>query len=133
MTGSILIKPAYGTYSGTNIVLLYADTTITKSANLMEMPMPLSDSNLTDVFDFMGCTRKVNIDGTFTGNTGSIQGFAGSLFGLIQGGQTWSTLTTDAMAGSILVKTNDFSYDYVMGNPNSIKYSLKLIETTSTS
>lgn len=133
MTGSITIKPAYGTYSGTHITLMFADMSDSKAAGLMEMPFPLSDSNETDVFDFMGCTRKFSVNGTFPGNTGSIQAFVGSIFSLITGQQTYSSLFSPQISGSIIVKTSDVSYDYVRGNPNAIEFNMKFIQSSTSS
>jgi len=136
MTGSITITPAYGTYSGTAITFNNSDISIKKSANLMELPMPLSDSSDTDVFDFMGCTKKITLNGVFdAANNGSsaIIGFTGSVDSLIQGQQTYSTLKSINIAGSLIVKADNFNYDYLRGNPNSIRYNLTLIQTTTTS
>jgi hypothetical protein len=130
------ITPAYGTYSGNSIVLdngglvTIQNMTPKKDANLIVLPLPTSDSASTDVLDYMGVIKNIPINGTFIGNTGSIKGFVGSMYGLVQGAQTGSSFFVNEIEGSVICKVDSFGYNWVAGDPNRITWDMKIIESS---
>ncbi|MFQ5621280.1 MAG: hypothetical protein ACE5FT_05540 [Candidatus Nanoarchaeia archaeon] len=129
------IKPAYGTYSGNTITLTEVQVErANKKANLTTIPFPLSDSSQTDVFDYMGVTREVDIEGVHVATSiANLTGWLGSMMGLVQGAQTGSSLYVSTHIGSIIVKVWNFEYDWRGGNPLSVKWNMKLVESTAAS
>lgn len=109
--------------------------TISKNANLMIIPMPLSDSNSTDVFDYMGTTREITIEGNFnSSNTGSVLGFIGSIQAFVFGQQAYAWYNSDVIAGSIPVKVSYVNIEKAGGEPITfVKWNAKFTESTQTS
>lgn len=131
--GSIWIVPAYGTYSG-NVYDFGINTqeNIKKDSNLMIIPFPTMDSYATDVFDYMGVTKEITLNGVFiSDNLGSQTAWIGSMFGLIQGGQTGSTHYASPVIGSpFMVKVQNFEYTREMADISRLHWTLKLIESS---
>jgi len=77
--------------SNSNTLTLYnvVSEEIRKSSGVIEMPMPLSDSDEKFVFDLMGASREISIKGTVTaedvGGRANLWKYAHDLVGLADG------------------------------------------------
>ena len=137
--------------SGSNILTLFnIQSEVThKSANFIDLPMPVSDSNAKLIFDLMGTSREITIDGIVTSAdpVTSLANFASDLVGLknmtiqtlIYGGQDNTgngqkgyIYSSSVLGVNIQVYVQDASVTWSAGNPNSIHYSLTLYEAKGT-
>ena len=128
--------------SSTAILTLYNTQTegVTKSANLINLPMPTGDSDEIIVFDLLGVTRELKVRGRFTTSDGTINNFAKDLNSLVAGkqgdtggGQVGYDYTPQSTGVKITVYVNTVSWDFVAGEPNSLDYNISLIEAGSNS
>jgi len=107
---------------------------VKKDANLVILPLPMSDASKTDVFDYMGVTKTIDVEGIYVGNNiGSIAGWIGSMSSLVDGQQTGPSTYVSTIIGSNVIKIWYFNYDWIQGDPNKVSYSLRMIESTETS
>lgn len=145
------------TSSTSSTLTLYGvqSETIRKSANLLDFPMPTADSNEKLLFDLMGTSREITVEGIFVTGMGSITDsykYAADLAGLgnhslINGSQGNTTYqkpgydyTSEIMnrgnSGSVItirVYVNDVTITGEKGNPNSFNYSITLLECSGSS
>ncbi|KKK50691.1 hypothetical protein LCGC14_3122500, partial [marine sediment metagenome] len=85
-----------------------------KESVLAIMPLYLSDSDLTDVFDFGGTIKIINLTGVYTASTvSSLKTYINSIEALIQGHQDIDAgapyTFVDDLRGTIKVKILDFN------------------------
>ena len=101
-----------------------------KSAQLMMMTMPASDSNATLGFDFMGVEKTVSISGSASGTSGTMQTLRASLDALCNGEQTGHSLTCDFYP-TITVFVQEVETKLTEGVPyTKLDYRLQLVEGT---
>lgn len=114
---------------------LIIENTARKEAPLIPMPLYLSDSNLTDVFDFGGVIKTFTLTGTYTGTLAQQISFIDSIEAFLQGHQDTSAgypiTFTDDLRGTKKVKVMDFDSTKVEGQPTRITWTLKLVESSS--
>lgn len=109
---------------------------VSKEANLTALPLYLSDSDDTDVFDFGGVVRLVTLTGIRSDTTANLQTFVGEIMGLITGAQEPPDYPkdyhSDTLNATIKVKFLNVNYNYVAGDPRKIYYIIRMIESSST-
>lgn len=106
-----------------------------KESVLTVLPLYLSDSDLTDVFDFGGTIRLINLTGVFMGaDTAALKTWIDSVEALIQGHQDvdagYPLTLTDDLRGTIKVKIFDFDTTQTEGDPTKIIWALKLVQSS---
>ena len=90
----------------------------------------------TQVYGFAGVERKITFMGIFTGTKTQIDTFIDTIHALLDGqqspsgtGYTLASGATDLPANlSITVHLEDFSFNWGVDSPNTIDYTLKMIE-----
>lgn len=102
----------------------------TKDAQLFQMPMPASDSNMAIMLDLFGVNRTINIKGTFVDGDGSltIAQFIAELDAQANGVQSGKNYVsgTSGVTYTILVQTA--SWDVEEGAPTKVNYTINMIE-----
>lgn len=147
------------TDSGTATLTFYGvqSETINKTSGFIDLPMPVSDSNSKIMMDLMGTTRTIQIDGVATSSqVTNLYNYVNDLVGLrnsptaarntlifgeqgSNGGQAgWKYYPESLNRGRvtdiyITVYVTDVSVTSEAGNPNSIKYSVTMMECDATS
>jgi len=136
--------------SSSNVLTFYdiQDEEIAKNAGLIDMPMPTLDSNGKIVMDLMGTGREIVISGivgTADVGTGCLYKYAADIVGigphtLINGQQgttiygqyvyTPETLNRGNTGTQVTINVvvGDASIKGVKGNPESMEYSITLME-----
>lgn len=128
--------------SGSKILTLYniQSEDIRKSSGTIDLPMPTLDSNGKIIMDLMGASREISIDGIVTtsdvgeGNlfkyAQDIVGVSGTYNSLINGSQGTNQYTffSQATSQTINVCITDSNAKYEKGNPNSLSYSITMME-----
>lgn len=135
------------------------ECSIRKESNLTPMPLYLLDSNETDVFDYGGVVKTINISGVFIGTCGVVdcggltpaecealknaltiadcKAFITSCQSLIQGqqdtGSGYPISFVDDYRGTIKVKINECQTDTISGEPSIVRWSFKLVESSTNS
>jgi len=122
-----------------------------KSANFININLPLGDSEDTIIFNLLGTTRNIRLRGVVTSSDATVGDFVFDLNNLITGQQgdtgaddqvgyiytpqsiSGATGGTGTVAPEIRVFVNDVSWDFDAGNPGSIKYSITLFEASNKS
>ena len=99
------------------------------------MPLYLSDSDATDVFDFGGTTKIITLTGVYMGaNVAALKSFVDSVETLIQGHQDvqagYPLTFADDLRGTIKVKIFDFNSTFNEGSSTKIDWTLKLVEAS---
>ena len=104
---------------------------ITVDNSLIVLPRPSilgGDTSDVSVINLMGKTRRVTINGLFTGTTSEITAFITDMNAWVNSGfQDNATLTT-IHSGSFSVLCDSFTYDKNENTPNHITYTIELIE-----
>lgn len=144
--------------SGTNELILYGvqSEEIRKESGLIDLPMPVSDSDSKLAFDLMGTSRTISIEGIVaSSNVTNLYNYINDLVGLknypvaakavilsgnqgSNGGQVgWKYYPESLNIGRvtdiyITVYVTDVSVTREAGNPSSIKYNLTLMECSGT-
>jgi len=106
-----------------------------KESVLTVLPLYLSDSDATDVFDFGGTVKIINLTGVYMSDSPStLKSFIDSIEALIQGhqdtGAGYPLTFTDDLRGTIKVKVMDFDSTYSEGNKSRIDWTLKLVQSS---
>ena len=119
-------------HNGSTIIITENDCR--KEGVLTILPLYLSDSEDTDVFDFGGTIKTINLSGTFIGaSVAAVKTWVESIEGLIQGhqdvdaGAPWALV--DDLRGSLYVKVLDFSSTRMEGSPYTVNWALKLVQS----
>jgi len=110
----------------------------TKSSELDVMPMPLSDSDDTQAWDFEGATRNIRVTGQFTATSKSdlMTLFITPIEAIVNGNQSDTvTYHSDIYAaaggtGNFDVKLNSFSWRYMTTSLLIIEYDITMTESS---
>jgi len=133
--------------SGNYVLQLYGvqSEEIKKTAGVIEMPMPMSDSTDKLVFDLMGTGREITIEGLASNSEVDLQNYAKDLIGagndtLITGEQGNPANGTYTYSSESLNRSNtgtevtinvvitDVSAKIEAGHPNQLSYSITMVE-----
>ena len=114
---------------------LITENNCRKESILTALPLYLSDSDETDVFDFGGVTKIINLTGLFVGaNVAALKTFIDSVEALVQGHQDtdagYPLTFADDLRGTLKVKIFDFDSTFVEGDATRITWTLKLIQAS---
>ncbi len=106
-----------------------------KEALLTVLPLYLSDSDLTDVFDFGGTTKTINLTGIYLGaNIAALKTFVDSVEAYIQGHQDtdagYPLTFVDDMRGTIKVKIFSFNSTKLEGESTKVGWTMKLVQSS---
>jgi len=107
-----------------------------KESILTVLPLYFSDADETDVFDFGGTTKLINLQGSYSAaTTAAVKTWLDSVEALIQGHQDtdagYPLTFTDDLRGTIKVKIFDFDTAWTEGNPTRISWSMKLVQSST--
>lgn len=145
--------------SGSNKLYFYGvqSEVISKTSGLIDLPMPVSDSNSKIVMDLMGASRTIQLNGIVTtADVSNLYNYVNDLVGIkgyptsgkyvslfgeqgSNGGQAgWKYYPESLNRGRatdifITVYVTDVSVTSDAGNPNSINYSISLMECNASS
>jgi len=105
-----------------------------KEAILTVLPLYLSDSDETDVFDYGGTTKIITLTGIYIGaDVAALKTFIDSVEELIQGHQDvqagYPLAFVDDLRGSIKVKIFDFNSTFNEGQSTKIDWTIKLVQS----
>ena len=136
MANTTLIRYGYLTvtlHDGENSII--TESTSIKDSSLAIMPLYLSDSDETDVFDYGGAIKHINLNGIYIAtSTDDLKTWIEEVESLQNGHQDkdsgYPLLFTDDLRGSVKVKCLNFSSTAVGGQPAKITWSLKLVESS---
>lgn len=106
-----------------------------KESVLTVMPLYLSDSDQTDVFDFGGTIKTINLTGEYIADSiANLKSWLESIEALIQGHQDqqagYPLTLTDDIRGAVKVKILDFDTTFQEGEPTRITWTLKLVQSS---
>lgn len=109
-----------------------------KESVLTPMPFYTLDSDQTDVFDFGGVVKTINVSGVFIGTSNSdCITFKNAFEGLQQGHQDnisgYPITFVQDIIETIYVKIMDSEWTNVGGEPFIIRWNLKLVESSQNS
>ena len=100
----------------------------TKSSNLFQFPMPLSDSDKAILMDIFGTSRTITIEGLKTGELAALRTFVSDIETIQNGEQSGSTFVSSWTNSNKTVLIQDFTHTKVQADENKIGYNLTLIE-----
>jgi len=131
------------TLGGTNLGQVKRERHGIKSHDGMDiMPMPMSDSNSTLVFDYSGVVRTITIEGTYTDTSQAnlMNNFIVPIEAMKNGDQTspvtYHSDLLDASTsgqytnGNVSVYVDSFEWDYIEGEVLMIRYKIMMVEGT---
>jgi hypothetical protein len=111
-----------------------------KNAEIETLPLPLSDSSSTIVFDNEGTVRTISLTGRFTADTQAelMNDFILLVEGIVNGGQTLTKTTYHSdlydagtgKDGNFTCVIQSFSWTYSTESKNIVDYDIVLIEGT---
>jgi hypothetical protein len=112
------------------------DNDCRKESSLAVMPLYLSDSDDTDVFDFGGVVKTITFSGTYVAeNVAALKTWVDALEALQNGHQDTDTgypLTlVDDLRGTLKVKILYFNSTQVEAEPTKINWSLKVVQSST--
>jgi len=121
-------------HDGSNAIIIENDCR--KEAILAILPLYLKDSDETDVFDFGGTIKHINITGVYLGaDIDALKTWIDSVEGLIQGHQDnkagYPLVFTDDLRGTLNVKVLDFNSTFSDGTKTKIDWTLKLVHSST--
>jgi len=121
-------------HDGANAII--AENNCRKEAVLTVLPLYLSDSDATDVFDFGGTIKIINLTGNYLGaNVAALKTFVDSIEALAQGHQDsdagYPLTFADDLRGTIKVKVLDFDSTFSEGQPTKIAWTIKLVQSST--
>lgn len=121
-------------HNGSNIVIIENDCR--KESVLTILPLYLSDSDLTDVFDFGGTIKIITLTGIFIGaNIAALKTWVDSVEALQQGHQDVDAgapyTFADDLRGTIKVKILDFDSTKMEGDSTRIQWVIKLVQSST--
>ena len=107
-----------------------------KESNLAIMPLYLSDSDATDVFDYGGVVKTITLSGSYTAvSVALIKTWVESIEALQNGHQDtdagYPLTFVDDLRGTIKVKIMDFSSTKTEAAVSRITWSLKLVQSST--
>ena len=112
-----------------------------KDSNLAIMPLYLSDSDETDVFDYGGVVKTISLSGVYIATSiANLRTWIESVESFQNGSQDKDSgypldFVDDLRAPSpgIKVKVMGFSSNFIEGSPTKITWSLKLVQSSTNS
>ncbi len=121
-------------HDGADAVII--DNDGTKDGNLTILPLYLNDADLTDVFDFGGAVKTMNLTGSYVGGSvATLKTWVDSIEALIQGHQDVQAgapyTLVDDLRGTIKVKVLSFNSTWVLGEPTRVTWTLKLVQSST--
>ena len=121
-------------HDGANAIIIENDCR--KEAVLTVLPLYLNDSDLTDVFDFGGTIKVINLTGVYIGaDMAALKTWVDSVEALIQGHQDVQAgapyTFVDDLRGTIKVKILDFNSTKAEGESTKIAWTLKLVQSST--
>lgn len=107
-----------------------------KESVLTILPLYLSDSDLTDVFDFGGVIKLITLTGVYIGaDIAALKSWVDSVEALQQGHQDVQAgapyTFVDDLRGTIKVKIIDFTSTKTEGNATEIRWTIKLVQSST--
>ena len=102
----------------------------TKSSNLLNFPMPASDSDAALLVDIMGTSRTITINGKFTGTVSQLRTYITDIEAIQNGTQTGSTFVSSWTNVNKTVFIQDFTWDKSEADESKVGYTLTLAEGT---
>lgn len=113
-----------------------AETAVRKESPLAPMPLYLLDSDETEVFDFGGVIKSLNLSGVYVDTTiGNVKTFIDNMEALLQGNQDvaagYPLTLTDDYRGTVKVKIAEFESIVEAGVPLITRWTLKLIQAST--
>lgn len=120
-------------HNGSNAII--TENNCRKESVLAILPLYLSDSDLTDVFDFGGTIKLINLTGSYVGaNVAALKSWLESVEALIQGHQDVDAgapyTLVDDLRGTIKVKILDFDTTYLEAESTRISWVIKLVQSS---
>jgi len=120
-------------HNGSNAVIVENDCR--KEGVLTILPLYLNDSDLTDVFDFGGTIKTINLTGSYIAtSTANLKTWIESVEALINGhqdpesGAPWTLV--DDLRGTIKVKVLDFNTTWTEADPTRVGWTIKLVQSS---
>lgn len=115
---------------------LISDNTCRKESTLSVLPLYLSDSDATDVFDFGGTVKTITLTGIrIDTSVANLKTWVDSIEALQQGHQDVDAgapyVFVDDLRGTINVKVIDFSTTWNEGDPSKVSWTLKLVQSST--
>ena len=109
---------------------------VRKESNMAILPLYLLDSDETDVFDFGGVVKLINLNGAFIGAAESnVKTFVDAVEALVQGvqdiGSGYPLTFKDDRRGTLKVKILDFESIFIAGYPTACTWTLKLVQSST--
>lgn len=107
-----------------------------KESMLTPMPLYMTDSDGTDVFDFGGTLKTITLTGRYINESGvsALKSWADSVEALIQGHQDidagYPLTFNDDLRGELKVKVLDFETTWIEANPHTLEWVLKIVEAS---
>lgn len=100
----------------------------TKSSNLFNFPMPLSDSDKTILMDLFGVSRTITVEGVKTGTVSELRTFVNDIENLQDGKQSTLTFVSSWTNSNKQVLIQDFTHTKAEADESKVGYSLTLVE-----
>ena len=102
----------------------------TKDSNLLQFPLPASDSSDAILIDIMGCFRTISLSGIITGTVATQNTFIAAIEGLVDGNQGSGFTFVSSQAGTSdkTVLISSFNWNKQAGDVNKLDYSLTLFQ-----
>jgi len=106
-----------------------------KEAIMSVLPLYLSDSDATDVFDFGGTIKLITLTGVYIGaNVAALKTWVDAVEALIPGHHDteagYPLDFSDDLRGSIKVKIMDLDTTHSEGDPTKINWTIKLVQAS---
>lgn len=121
-------------HDGSNSIII--ENNCRKESVFAIMPLYLSDSDETDVFDFGGTIKIINITGVYINTSiANLKAWINSVEVLIQGhqdtGAGYPLTFVDDLRGTIKVKILDFDSTFPEGTKTKIDWTIKLVQAST--
>ena len=121
-------------HDGTNSVI--TDNSQRKTSSLTVMPLYLSDSDGTNVFDFGGVVKTITLNGFYIDTSiANLKTWTDSIEALQQGHQDIDAGApydfVDDLRGTLKVKVMDFNSAFAEGDPTRVIWTMTLVESST--
>ena len=100
----------------------------TKSSNLFQFPMPLSDSDEAILMDIFGTSRTITVDGVKVGAVATLRTFIEAIETIQNGQQSGSTFISSWTNSNKTVLIQDFTHTKSQADESKVGYTLTLTE-----
>lgn len=105
-----------------------SDESSTKSSNLFNFPMPLSDSDQAILMDIFGTSRTITLSGVKTGVIADLRTFVNNIEALQNGEQSNLTFVSSWTNANKEVLIQDFTHTKIKADESLVGYNLTLVE-----